>query len=186
MKIRTKKAILLPEVLKIIIAVLSLVILIYLAVSLHGIFIQKSRIEQAKVNIDEIIIKLNDLKESESTKYTLLSPAGNVLTGWPYKPFFGDALYPNICGSNRWENCICICPIGESLGEQILKGTFTADNILESCNAEGICREVKGTNLIVSEKEGIEKYPIRVDYLKNEGKPLKISLKGGVYEIRPE
>lgn len=107
-----KKGILLPETLKIIIAVLCILLLIYLAWSLYGLFKQRTRVEQANANLDEIKMKMGDLKEGESTSYVLISPDGYMLTGWPIVDKDSGKIYnPKTCEDKGWSNCLCFCPI---------------------------------------------------------------------------
>jgi len=162
-----KKAITMPleELIKIILAVIGIAALIYLAVSFYGIFQSNARLEQAKANLDEIVAKLNGLKEGESMNYMLLSPAGYSLIGWPL-PESKEAIVPKPCSDKLWANCICMCKY---------EGTYTAEEdryylgwvaklggvnaisgisnwieianmnkkLVEACNVNGVCREMK-------------------------------------------
>jgi len=111
---RSKKAILLPETLKIIIAVICIVLLIYLAVSLYGIFIGKSEIERARATLDAIVGKLNSIeKDGDMQQYLVTAPVN-----WRIISFFED------------KNKICICPQE--------KEPLNQKNI---CLEQGICQE---------------------------------------------
>ncbi len=86
---KNKKGILMEEVLRLIIAVICIVLLIYLSVSLYGIMIGKHEVEQASATLGDISGKL----EVEGTyNYLITSPKNWVLVS-----------YPN-------ENRTCICP----------------------------------------------------------------------------
>ena len=68
-----KKAykLILPETLKIVLAVISIGLLIYLAVSLGGIFTQKSELDQAKANLGEIKEVIEGLEEGQEQSFLL-------------------------------------------------------------------------------------------------------------------
>lgn len=74
-KIKTdRRAILLSQGLRIILAILSILILIYLAVQLTGLFTKKTDLEQARANLGQIASLLRDLSEGGQTTYLLTSP----------------------------------------------------------------------------------------------------------------
>lgn len=183
-KIKNKRAILLPEVLKIVVAVLCIIALIYLAVSLYGIFISKSRLQQAKAEMDEITRVIYSLKEGETKKYLLLTPANYILIGWPMETKY-EIFRPDICLKNLWKNCICLCKFkGKDIIEEVLGG-IRVQPVLDECNREGICKEVKGVDLLVSQDVKYKRYLIEVNLLLKEKKYISISLKNGIYEIKP-
>jgi len=96
-----KRAILMPEVLKIIIAVLCLILLFYLAFNIYQIFTAKSELEQARATLDAISGKINTLKEGNTTEYLITSPKG-----WRVIPY---------------DKSICICAKSEKAEEQVDK-----------------------------------------------------------------
>lgn len=103
---KNKRGIALPEVLKVILAVLVILLLVLLASKLYGIFTNTTRIQQAQANMDDIIAKMKSLKAGTSTDYVLLSPAGYVLVGWPLPD---DTILPDSCIKSGWSNCLCMC-----------------------------------------------------------------------------
>ena len=82
-----KKAILVSETLKMIIAVGVILLLFVFAAKLLGIFQGKTKLEQARANMDNLEIIIKDIKEGEAKEYILLSPQGWVVTGWPSKGY---------------------------------------------------------------------------------------------------
>lgn len=152
-----KKGFLLGEfTLKIIIAVFSILILIYLLFSIYKNFSDDSATANAKATIEKIYQNINLVYNSKevdkSVHYIIQGPKS-----W-YLVYFGKgSLKPDVCGR---EPCLCICK---------------KDNV-EKCDESGACRilnpdkvdEVKGTILsssiaivppteiiIKMEKEGI-------------------------------
>src|SRR3989304_6755697 len=97
---KSKRAILMPEVLKIILAVLGIVALLYLAFSMYGLFTKKAKLEQARGTLDEITAKIDSLKDGESGKVIVLSPKD-----WTLVSFAANAPKPKFCLSD----CICFC-----------------------------------------------------------------------------
>jgi len=129
-KMNSKKAILLPETLKIIIAVLCIFLLVYLSVSLYGIFTRSSKLEQAKATLEGIIGKANALEDSESVEYLITAPKDWVLLA--YTPTSSQGLCT--------KNCACICP---KLG---LRDNI---NYVEVCKKQGVCLNAENFNSIL-------------------------------------
>jgi len=127
---RLKKAILLPETLKIIIAVICIVLLIYLAVSLYGIFIRKSEIEQARATLDAIVGKLESLeKDGDSLSYLITGPRA-----WNIYYFNNTDLLSSVgCGE---KGCLCSCP-------EFTKDEDISDSPAKCIGLGGICKAVK-------------------------------------------
>lgn len=74
-----KKAILRSEFVRLIIAVLCLLLLIYLAFVLYGMFIKNSDIEQAKETLEQIGNLIEGLDEGEKANYLVVAPKGWAL-----------------------------------------------------------------------------------------------------------
>ena len=77
---KNKKAILMPETLKIIIAVISISLLAYLAVNLYGIFTQNQQSEKVHIFTDELQNKINFLCDGNTTELMILGLEGWVIT----------------------------------------------------------------------------------------------------------
>lgn len=199
-KIKSKKGIIKEEVLKLLIAVIAIGLLMYLAWSLYSIFIIKSRTEQARAGLNEIMLEIENLEDGEMTYYNLITPSKWALFIWPIK--FGptdEYLRPDLCIRNNWEKCICICPV-----ESINSGPQVHN---AECSDGGFCEEFEGEIVVdsIGAYGGIGKalayygieywdeektaakayynYPFYVDYLVKRGLSIEISLKDGVYKI---
>lgn len=168
------------EIMKIVLAVGGIIILILLFVNLYGIFTQKTRIEQARANMEDLSAVINSIKEGGSKDFTMLSPRGWSLTGWPV-----DEMLPDECKKNKWEKCICLCEYGDSLTGRALEALKRAGipntraDFLAKCNTVSVCVEVKAETLEVNSIKILfiniaEKTPIFVDGLVHEGEVLKI------------
>jgi hypothetical protein len=114
---RNKKAIVLPEVLRIIIAVACIILLVYIAAKLYTILTRNHELEQAKSNLETIVSKANSLKEGESYEYMITGPKG-----WRIMAY-----------SN--EKKVCICPAYESDRDKEIQ-----QNLL--CEKQGACKNV--------------------------------------------
>jgi len=162
-----------PEVMKIIIAVVCILFLVILSVQLYNLFNSKTRIEQAKTNAENIALRMNALEEGESFTYQLLSPSGYILTGWPI-----DSKLPSQCLSKGWTNCICFCKYSKDANSNLRSAAhaFFENNILtnwlaeikliitlgqsldpvggvyDSCQSNHVCTEVKGKTNVNSAK----------------------------------
>lgn len=86
-KIKTNKnAILLPETLKIVIAVLCILLLIYLATKVLGVvFTRNAELEKARETLDAIAGKAEVLEPGESLEYLVTGPKGWKLISYPPK-----------------------------------------------------------------------------------------------------
>lgn len=98
---KNKKAILPEATLKIIIAVLCILILIYLAFQLYNLFLKKTALEQARKTLGQIITKLDSLESGENTQYLILNPKE-----WFLISFNKGENSPESC---QGKNCVCIC-----------------------------------------------------------------------------
>jgi hypothetical protein len=102
--LNSRKAILIPETLKIIIAVICIVLLIYLAVSLYGIFTSKLQLEQARATLNAVIGKINSLEKSGDTlTYLITGPSA-------WNIFYYDNFDTLSAGGCSGKTCICACP----------------------------------------------------------------------------
>jgi len=164
---------LLPETLKIIIAVICIVILIYLGVSLYGIFSQKTKLEQANQGLDEIILTLDRLENNENGTYLVLGPKDWFLTSWSKS----DDNRPEKCEGS----CICICNFVESkkISLDNIKVNYIEEEQRKSnCDKEGVCRAVgaqyaitknivENINKIEYKYIGLNEIPLTVNVTKN-------------------
>ena len=119
------------ETLKIIIAVICIMFLVYLLVSLY-LSGRDNSLELAKSSLDHLIEGLN----AGNSRIEIYNPDGWGIASFPFSsPIpFSDQL-PNICVDNKWESCICICSQP--------KGSAGATNYFMACNTKnkGECRE---------------------------------------------
>lgn len=139
-EINGKKAILLPETLRIIIAVLCIFLLVYLAINLYGIFTRSSELEQAKATLEGIIGKANALEDGESVEYLITGPEKWILLSYSSDNSQG------LCT----KNCACICP-NFGLTDNI--------NHIEVCRKQGVCLNLINFNstLVQDQTDAISK-----------------------------
>ena len=95
----------LAETMKILLAVVSIGLLLYLAASMYGIFTKKTQIEQARATIEE----LKNSIDSKKTEFTIFSPTYKSGDYWYLVSFPGEnGNLPEICEDNKWKYCLCI------------------------------------------------------------------------------
>jgi len=149
---KNKNGILLPETLKIILAVIGIGILCYLVFSFYGIFVKSSGLKQAEINLEKIndAIEKVEMNGGEE-KIFLESPEGWWLTTWP---LLGKS--PNKC---KRDFCVCICP----------------SMAINDCEDKGVCKDIKEVNGKVLALSGVtnlkissEGNKIIIDEVKNE------------------
>ena len=129
-----KRGILLSEGIRIILAVIAVLLLVYLAAQLSGLFIKKSAQEQAKESMKRLMEEIKNVENGKKMEAQLFieSPNDWWIIAWPYKE---DVRKPKQCRGNY---CVCICPVPE-----ITKGDISGfENSLEYCNNLGVCEDV--------------------------------------------
>jgi len=116
MRNMNKNGFLLPEyVIKIIIAVLAIILLIYLAVLLYSSFFKTTDLEKAKADLEHIeSFQMPSARSEGKAEFPLMSPEDWFL--------FSFSDFAEWCGGK----CLCICP------EQNKK----------SCEVSGACRKL--------------------------------------------
>ena len=172
----------LENVLKIVIAVICIILLLMLAVSIWGIFLKKTRMEQAKANLDELSSIIEKLGENESFKYTLISPDGYILVGFPLER--NEAL-PSKCGLLPNRYCLCFC--------EDFSGSGNRETIVDNCgSASSQCIGVNNMTRVSSENyfdkypSYKDKYSILVDDLLKYKRNVILKRENGEYSIKPE
>ncbi len=127
-------------VLKIVLAVMGILILIYLIVSLYSMFSDKDKLEQAKANLDYIkTFEKPSAENNGKTIFPLLTPEGWILFTYHFETD-GEVG----CAGD----CLCICPE---------EGWFSTQE--EKCKGGGVCQEFAG---ISGAEDGIE---VGVDFV---------------------
>ncbi len=188
----TKKGILMPETLKIILAVLSISLLVYLAVSLYGILNGQHKLQQAKATLESVtntmkIMKQEDISERE---VLILNPADWALVyvkDGPFNGADGDSyavgsytvslnVFPSdSCGVN----CLCICETKDSEGPSGVMGASVARKKEIDCRTSGACVILKDFVLLPDDKNILERgIPIN-KYA------IKITREGDSFSIKP-
>lgn len=120
-KINSKKGNLLleSETVKIVLAVMCIVILIILAYKLYTLFFKKSAFEQAKESLEQLVGRINSMKDGQTSMFTITGP----LT-WRLLLFNKGDILPTQCYG--FDNCLCIC---EGQG-------------YENCDKSGVCKNI--------------------------------------------
>lgn len=114
-----------PETLKIIVAVLCIVLLLYLAYQLVP---KKTALAQARENLNKVYFEIQKVVNGKSqSDFFIESPNDWWVIAWPYK---GDKEKPSQC---KTLNCICLCPIPTIASKS---------NSLSECNNIGVCKDL--------------------------------------------
>ncbi|MCR4327353.1 MAG: hypothetical protein NUV46_02110 [Nanoarchaeota archaeon] len=158
-----KKGMLLAsEVLKIVLAVISITFLIYLLFSIYYAQVNSQRKEEAESTMERIkgiITRINNAV-IESERITDISPAS-----WNFFSFVGGEKKPNFCAG---ESCICICD--EVIDNVLLFG----NRQISECDDNGVC-------FIVSNLNKFESFEI--EKASNGGTNVQISKLGENIEV---
>lgn len=153
MSMMNKKAILMEETLKIIIAVVCIIALLYLAFSMYGIFTQKKAIEQARATISNVIDKAAVLKDGESFLYLVESPKKYYLAVFNRE---STPRMPSQCLKEA--TCLCMCE----------------EESVEDCDASRTCKD-SPTMLAKNAEIYTKEIPLGV-YLRNIGGVVELTL----------
>ncbi|HUS50684.1 MAG TPA: hypothetical protein VMZ91_10995 [Candidatus Paceibacterota bacterium] len=148
-QIKQKKAIIMPETLKIIIGVLCIIILIYLAYQLYNLFLTKTDLEQARETLKQIVDRIEGLEEGKEESHLITAPKE-----WYIVAYDEGENSPSQC---KGKNCLCVC---NSIN------FYNPSEVIEKCEKEGVCENldekiiISGTinaNLGIKEHIKIEK-----------------------------
>lgn len=132
------------ETLKIIIAVIVIIFLIFFLASLYYANRDAEDLKFAEASIDHLFEQIN----AQSTTADLYNPEGWVLISWPYA---AEKEIPNSCSNLGWKNCICIVKDFSiaTYGWSTLPFTDNLrERFLQQSDDKGVCRENK-QNFIV-------------------------------------
>lgn len=169
--VKNKRAILMPETLKIILAVIGISILGYLAFSFYGMFAKSTASKQAEDSLEEIYSVVEKVKsDGKEMEIFLKSPNEWWIIAW-------TGFNGKIAGCNT-DYCVCVCDLGEGLD-------YGSTDYLEKCGAKnkGHCKDFSTTILVRRAELG---FPIQIKPLapikvyKNEN---KIILEGESLEM---
>jgi hypothetical protein len=153
-KINKKGFLLAEETLKIVIAVICILFLVYLLVALYYSSINEKNLEFAKSSLQYLVKEIN----AGNNEIEVYNPESWVIISWPD----GDTI-PKTCSNAGWENCICICkgPFGQMFGirsQKAYAGKCDDSNV-------GTCLEI-GSKVVF--KQG--------NYIKIKEPPLKLNI----------
>lgn len=101
MKMNRNGEMTLEYMLKLIIGIVCFLGLVFLGVMLYGLVKDNTKVEQAKMSLNQMNDIMKGLKDGERTEYILLSPTGSVLKG------FDDGAGKRDCISGK--PCLCFC-----------------------------------------------------------------------------
>jgi hypothetical protein len=147
------------QTLKIVIATLSLLLLLYLLFALYSNFTQKQNFARADATLQGLDGKMIDARNNnEKQAHVLLEPNGWILTSYT------SGEKPDECS----DNCICLC---EAQGTGSWKRAWIwAQNQIEKCNLRGTCKDYS---------ENLNDFEIEID----DETDVEIEFNGGKYEI---
>jgi hypothetical protein len=153
---KNKKGFLLgEETLKIVIAVICLIFLVFLLAKLYYNYNKDEDLELAKASLEHLIDEINAGSESVEIYNPSSSPyfpGGWILISFPFE----DSGWPKSCSNSGWKNCLCIC---NEAPNTIKDSGFAVD-----CDNKGICLE--NDFIIQNKKIKIENPPLtlNIDY----------------------
>lgn len=170
-----KGELVLSETVRIVLAIMGIVLLLYLSFSLYGLFTTKTDFQQAKAHMDNIERIIDSLERNDggSEDYILLSPKEWFIAGFEF-PLMDQI--PQSCNTNK-----CVCTCFKSRNEQFWEGgvfILKSEHLASSCDEQGICLDVEQKFLSVKPStQSLPYYPIIIDeHLIKQRKALNISL----------
>jgi len=151
MKSKDKRGFLLgEETLKIIIAVICILFLIYFLTSLYFANKKTGKLEQAQDSLEFIIENIR----AENTEIDIFNPTGWYIFAWPVLSEDNEILKPDLCSNAGWDNCVCICGLPPFQGNK----PINIGNV-KSCDSDKVCLEVNKKTIIQEETNKIKIEP---------------------------
>lgn len=114
----------------IIVSILCILVLIYIGAKIY--FYEETDLKKAESSVNEIITKMNELKENEIGKAMVVSP-----NNWFVMFFDSEHDMPTTC---LGKDCVCICDAKAEMFSNI-NGKLS-DRIL-SCQKNGYCKDIQ-------------------------------------------
>lgn len=145
------------ETLKIVLAIIVIIFLVYLLVSLYFSNKEAQEIGFAEASLKNLVEQLN----SKNSEIQIFNPDGWRITSWTA----GGAGMPLTCSNLGWKNCLCIC--------DTTLNPF--DSVLDECNKLSSCLEYDNEIFIKQGTLEIENPPITFEI--NYGGKIEISKK---------
>jgi len=101
---KNRKGILMPETLKIILAVIGIGILVFATTSFAGIFVKNTKLKQAEVSLEKIYFAIEKIRNGEKeVEIFLESPDKWLVVTWPQTTKEDKPL------KCKGDYCVCIC-----------------------------------------------------------------------------
>ena len=129
MKINKKGFLLGEYTLKVVIAGISLLLLVYLLFSLYSSFINEKNFKRAEATLNSLNEKMINVKNSGNGSIPLLEP-----NGWRLISYISGEK-PEKCSNY----CICLC---EGIEIKDRMKLIWAPSQKEKCNIRGVCKEI--------------------------------------------
>ncbi|GEM_PF-2996243 len=131
----------LPESLKLVIAVMCLLLLIYLAWNLYSLTVGKSKLAQARETLKQIVEKINVVKEGQD-KYMVVAPKGWYLLQNEDRMCMCSKDYVN-----KIKDTCCLNGALEKLSKEVFFDSFCPDQKVDSClNLNNVPLDIYFTN----------------------------------------
>ncbi|MEK6757708.1 MAG: hypothetical protein AABX88_01135 [Nanoarchaeota archaeon] len=130
-RVTSKRGFLLAEeTLKIIVALICILFLVYLLVSLYFNNQDAKDLEWAKASLEHLVNEIN----AGATEVEIYNPEGGSFTYWWLFiwPYGGDSIKPKFCSNLNWKKCMCICGIDSGI---------TRQDAANKCDELGVCLE---------------------------------------------
>ena len=119
-----RRGILFSATLKIIIAVLCIVLLIFLAVKVYSLFRPDSELDKATISLNSIVEKVNIVSNGESEYQRVIIFPPNQ---WFLRSYNNYAAPENFCKFDK--NCLCICEDDDCSGTNLICQDFNEFDI---------------------------------------------------------
>lgn len=132
--INKKGFLLAEETLKIIIAIIVILFLVYFLISLYYNSKNDKDLKIATASLDHLINEVNN----GNSEVEIYNPKGWHFLSWP-----AQGLMPNYCSNLGFERCLCLCK-GPGILEKglvAIGGSNIIGEFLTECNSNGYCVE---------------------------------------------
>ena len=151
-----KGGILDEESIKLIVAIICILGLIYLGVKLYGIFTTSAKLEQAKASLNDINNILKNLKDRDNTPYILLAPSNSYIMS------FSDGNGRPGCFAGK--PCTCICDLKLNIFSRITHAEIIRE---KQCSIDVLyCLATDRTIVFSPTEKFVDEIPLKLSFSK--------------------
>jgi len=155
-KMNKKGFFLAEETMKVLLAVICLLFLIFVLGKMYYSYSEGKEVQQAKDTLSRIEKEINSMKDGEKKEIILYGPPPKKGFYFWILTSFNGQVKPVFCNEKKWENCLCICK------------DPTIKTLIEKCDEDEVCVNFPNEKLSSISKD-LKDFPIVISVKKEKG-----------------